>query len=61
MEGSNHNRISKLLMNLLNPYAYTFHTCSYKALESFLVKDFYLKENELPVVLPFGEYRLHRF
>ena len=43
---------------MISPYAYTFHACPYKPMEHFMLKDFFVKQNSLPVVIPFGEYRL---
>ena len=57
MKGSKHNRISEFLYNLVNPYAFTLHTCPFKLSEYFILKDFYLKQKELPLVFPLGEYR----
>ena len=58
MKGSNHNRISEFLINLVNPYAFTLHTCPFKLSEHFILKDFYLKQKEIPLVFPVGEYRI---
>ena len=50
--------MNKLLMDMISPYAYTFHACPYKPMEHFSIKDFIVKQNSLPVVIPLGEYRL---
>lgn len=58
MEGSAKDKKNEMVVEMIRRYSPTVHKCPYKPQEVFVLEDFLVSKDLLPISIPYGEYRL---